>query len=318
MTESDTSPGGRSPMPDFPAADDDEISLAELVAFFRRHFWWLGGGSVAGALMAGLVAWTMTPIYRAEVTVAPVSAESSGTLARLAGQLGPLAGVLGGVELGAGGSEKELALGTLKSRELLRQLIEEARLLPILFAERYDAAQGKWKVKNGRPLEPTLNEGIDRLSKQVFTITEDRRSGLVTVAAEWRDRQLAAEWANRLVALTNALLRQRAIDEARRNIAFLEQELEKTSVVERREIIYRLIESRTGEIMLAEGRPEFGFTIVDPARVPDERGYVRPKRVLMLVLGLIVGGLVTLVGIVLRRALTTAGATHDTEGRSTS
>jgi hypothetical protein len=92
-----------------------------------------------------------------------------------------------------------------------------------------------------------------------------------------------------LVARTNESLRARAIDEARRSITFLEGELGKTSVVEREQIIYRLIEEKTSDIMMANARKEYAFLIVDPAVAAEPHNFVRPNRLFIMVVGALVG-----------------------------
>jgi uncharacterized protein involved in exopolysaccharide biosynthesis len=61
--------------------------------------------------------------------------------------------------------------------------------------------------------------------------------------------------------------------------------------------MYSLIESETKTLMLANGRVEYAFAVVDPARIPEHRE--RPKRSLMaatgLALGMVVGVLVAVI-----------------------
>jgi uncharacterized protein involved in exopolysaccharide biosynthesis len=134
-----------------------------------------------------------------------------------------------------------------------------------------------------------MGAAVDMFDERIRRVSEDRRTGLVTLAIEWRDRQEAATWANELTARANDFLRARAIDEARRSIAFLENELAKTNVVERQQIIYRLIESKTSEIMMANARKEYAFIVVDPATAPEPRDYLWPKYLVILVTGLLFG-----------------------------
>jgi uncharacterized protein involved in exopolysaccharide biosynthesis len=120
-----------------------------------------------------------------------------------------------------------------------------------------------------------------------LSIRDDKRTGLLTIDVDWEDPAVAAKWANGFVALANERLRARAIDEATRNIAFLNAQIPQTSVVEVQRAIYNLIESETKTLMLANVRMEFAFTVIDPA-VPPERKY-RPKRSVYVLFGLFLG-----------------------------
>ena len=106
-------------------------------------------------------------------------------------------------------------------------------------------------------------------------------------AAVLTDPVTAARWANGLVGLANELLRTRALEEAQRNIAYLNAQADRTNEVELRRAIFNLIESETKTLMLANGRTEYAFRVVDPAVPPEIRS--GPHRTLLLVTGLLVG-----------------------------
>ena len=76
--------------------------------------------------------------------------------------------------------------------------------------------------------------------------------------------------ANGLVGLANELLRTRALEEAQRNIAYLNAQADRTNEVELRRAIFNLIESETKTLMLANGRTEYAFRVVDPAVPPED------------------------------------------------
>ena len=129
---------------------------------------------------------------------------------------------------------------------------------------------------------------MESFRSRVLDLHEEKLKGTTTITIEWQDPVVAARWANDLVGLANELLRTRAIEESTRNIEYLNKQLPQTSVVEIQHAIYRLIEAETKSLMLAHGRAEYAFTIVDPAVVPEFR--VSPRRTLMVVSGLFIGG----------------------------
>jgi len=129
---------------------------------------------------------------------------------------------------------------------------------------------------------------VERFRKSVVALIDDKIKGTTTITMDWRDPAVAARWANDFVGLANELLRGRAIDESTRNLEFLNQQLAQTNVVEIQQAIYRLIEGETKSLMLAHGRVEYAFTIVDPAVPPEVR--VSPRRALMVISGLVIAG----------------------------
>jgi uncharacterized protein involved in exopolysaccharide biosynthesis len=243
-----------------------------------------------GALIAAVIAYFSPPVYRAQVLMSPLSPETGGSsLSRLAEKFAPLTGIGGMLGDNGGFGNKDVWIATLKSRQLTEAFINTHDLKPLLFPDRWDAAAKAWKVKNGKPQEPTLEEAFDRFDTSVRNVSEERRTGLVTLSIDLHDRRLVAPWANDLVALANNSIRERVIDEARRSIGFLEAELTKTNVVERQQIIYRLVETKVGDIMMANSRKDYAFAVVDPAVEPSAANRIAPRRTLMTGIGGLLG-----------------------------
>jgi hypothetical protein len=234
----------------------------------------------------------MTPKYRAEVVMVPVKADDSrAALASMVGQLGGLAS-LAGVSLGGGGNKDEY-LQYLQSNAFTARFIEDEKLLPVLFADRWDANNNRWDVDDPADV-PTLADGVRLFERSVRAVQEDRRTGVVTLAVVWKDRELAARWANLLVERVNRDLSERAIAESDASVRYLEGELAKTSVLELRDSIYRLIENQIKTVMLANVRQEYAFKVIDPAVAPDVDDVVRPKKLAMILIGGVFGGAIGL------------------------
>jgi len=273
-----------SPGPVFSGVSDDKISL--------RQIWrilWHGKRTVIAAttiLALGSIAYALLAkeIYRAEVLLAPATEQST---PMIGGQLGSLA-ALAGVNLGVGEGNGVVALAVLQSREFARDFIEQFDLLPIFFEEEWDAENDRWR-ENDPTEAPDVRDGVKFFHEEIFEVSEERRTGLVTLAIEWTDPDVAAAWASVLVHRLNDRLRARALQEAQTNVDYLQSEMAKATLVTLQESIGRLLEAELPKLMLAKGNEEFAFKIVDPAVPPRER--VRPKRALTAIIGTILGGL---------------------------
>jgi LPS O-antigen subunit length determinant protein (WzzB/FepE family) len=84
-------------------------------------------------------------------------------------------------------------------------------------------------------------------------------------------------------------MRARTIHETDKSLRFLRSQLEVTSIVEVRQAIYGLIESQTKSAMLANVREEYAFRVIDPPVTPESGEFVRPKRKLIVAVGVFVG-----------------------------
>jgi uncharacterized protein involved in exopolysaccharide biosynthesis len=239
------------------------------------------GAALATAVAAYLLTFLITPVYRSTVLVSPVTESTEGSgLAALASQVTGLAAI-GGFDL-SGSNRTAEAVATLRSRAFTEQFIRDRNLLPVLFADAWDAEGKRWI--SGAP--PTMWEAYD-LFDSIREVEEDIETGLVTVEVNWSDPALAARWANGLVEDVNRILRSRALKEVEQNLTFLRGELEKSSQVQLQASIYSLIEAQMQNAMLASVKLEYAFKVIDPATVAERRSW--PNRLLFAILGLGLG-----------------------------
>jgi uncharacterized protein involved in exopolysaccharide biosynthesis len=252
----------------------DELDLVALWRILRTHRGVVVSATVICGVVAAVLAILAIPIFRAEVSITPVAQQSIG----VSGALGQLSGLasLAGVSMGTGASPQRDALAVLRSRHLVEEFIKRNDLLPALFRS------------SSKP--PSLWLGVKKFQAGIVNIREDTRQGVIVVAIEWTEPATAARWANGFVALANELLRTRALDESTRNIAYLKDQAIRTDVVNLQRVMYDLIESETKTLMLANGRPEYAFTVVDPAVPPEIK--TSPHRAIMVLVGLAVGFMV--------------------------
>ena len=261
---------------------DDNLSYWATVARYRWPATIVAGIALLCACIYAAVA---SPIYRVSVTMAPNLDDESIGLGSLTGQFGGLA-TLAGINLSSMGGNREAAIATLRSRAFTESFISQHNLLPILFADRWDSTNKQWIEEDGED-PPSMRDAYRVFDKNVSFVEEDLRTGLVRLVIEWTDRELAARWANDFVSGVNESIRQDAISQARSNLEYLDQELEKTTVLEIRNAIFRLVEVQIQQAMMANVRESFAFKIIDPAVVPDSEEYVRPNRILVVGLALL-------------------------------
>jgi uncharacterized protein involved in exopolysaccharide biosynthesis len=263
---------------------------------------WRALAIITFAVTASAAGYAMfsTPIYRAAALLAPAGGDRSlmGGNAAL-GQLSGLAS-LAGINLEAKDSNTEEALAVLHSREFLQRFITDHQLVARIFPKYWDAANRRWRVTAER--QPTVAKAFRYFSDRVLSVSKDRKTGLVSVAVEWHDRQEAADWANELVSRVNAEMRSRAIENVDAYRSYLEKELAKTQLVSTRDSISRLIELQIRQGMIATVTQEYAFRTVDRALPPDADDIVRPKRV-AIVVGGVIGGMFIACMFVLGRAV---------------
>ena len=238
----------------------------------------------------------MTPIYRATTVLVPASRGRSGIGGLLGGgalgSLGDLAS-LAGVNIGAGGAtDVEEALAVLRSRQFTEAYIRDKNLLPELFPQKWDDRRQAWKSD---VVPPTPAQAYKYFNNNIRSIAQDKKTGLITMQIDWRDRLEGTGWANELIVRLNAEMRARAIAKADASVGYLEKELNTTTVIGTRDAISRLMEAQIRQRMIANVTEEYSFRVVDAAIAPDNKDVLKPKKAVMLLAGLGVGLLLAII-----------------------
>lgn len=281
---------------------DDEIDLRELFKAIWAGKWIIIVTTFVFSVAAVFYVLSLPNIYKSEVTLAPVAEESS---LRIPGQLGGLA-ALAGVNLGgsAGGDKTGIALEVLKSRDFISRFIELNDLyLPIMAAKGwdratdqlvwdptvYDESNQQWvrKVKSPFQPKPSNLETFEEF-KKLFSVNQDKTSGMVKLSVEHYSPYLAKEWLDKLVKAINEEMRARELTEAERSIAYLNTQIAQTNIADVRTMLFSLIEEQTKTVMLANVREEYVFNTIDPAVVAERKA--KPKRALIVVVTAVLAG----------------------------
>ena len=263
--------------------DRDSIDLIRVVSNLWSCKWIILGITALFAVTGIVYALLATPIYRAEVVLASAQEDRGSSISANLGGLASLAGI----NLGGQGDSAH-ALATLRSRAFAESFILDNKLLPVLFAGQWDAEKKGWIIDDPAR-HPDIRDGVRFFTNSVRSVSVNAETGLISLSVEWTNPELAAEWVEQLVDRINDQLRTRDLDDARRQLQYLESQLQTANLVELRQAIARLIEGQMQTIMLAQAKNEYAFTVIDPARIPDRP--TRPRKVLIVVLMTFCGGM---------------------------
>lgn len=279
-----------------------EDRLSSFFAKMRRNWILAGFVVLLCGSVATILAFVLPSYWRVEITVMPVKPSAGlgnldlGSISGLLGGSGGLAGVGASLLGGRSSGNQDEALAVLASRELFDTYATRENLLPQLFDTKWDKENNRWKVTGQRI--PTLRAGYKLFNRSIRDITLDRRTGIVTMTLTWRDREAAVKWARDLIALTNAQMREHALSEAKDNMAYLQEALNKAQTGGATNALANAMsnayERALQSYMYALGQTDYAFRIIDPPTVPDARERVFPQRTLFLALGLILGALLSI------------------------
>ena len=285
---------------------NDEIDLRELFGVL-----WAGKVKIIAitamfAVASVIYALSVPNQYKATALLAPAQSDGGGLSGAL-GQLGGLAS-LAGVSLGGGESgEAQIAQEIMKSWSYIEGFITGNNIAVEVYAaegwskgsntlqinnDAYDVGANKWLVEDesgaiGAPSSWQLFESFS----EMLSVSEDKKSGLVSVSIEYYSPQIAKQWVDMYIESINRFMQQRQIDKVTRNINYLQEQIEKTAIAEMQEVFYTIIEEQTKNKMLAEASPDYVFVAVGPSMVPELKS--QPKRALICILGTLLGGMLS-------------------------
>jgi tyrosine-protein kinase Etk/Wzc len=185
-------------------SDDDEISLIDLAIALgeeKKTLFAIPAITTTLAIVASLL---MTPIFTAKTVMMPPQQQQSGAASALAslGGLAGLAGAAAGIK-----SPDEMYVAFMQSEGMQNAVIKRLGL-----QERYEAK--------------TITDTRTAL-KDAVRIAPDKKTGLITIEADDKDPEFAAQLANVQVEELRNLLGRLAVTEAQQRRMFYEQQIQK-------------------------------------------------------------------------------------------
>ena len=292
----------------------DEIDIKELFTVLWDGKYLLGAITFIAAAVSVVFALAQQNIFTATALLAPVENSSNG-ISGLMRQYGSLAS-LAGVQLpgGEGASRAQLGMELMKSRAFIGDFVKRHGILPelvavdywdqdsgeLVFDDRvYDSNTKIWvrDVSPPKLPQPSVQEAHKAFTS-ILRISEDAKTGYVSVSIEHKSPVTAARWVSWLVEDVNAAVKKQDVHEATSSIEYLKQQISKTSLADLQSMFFELIQSQTETVMLAQVRPEYVFKTIDPAVIPEEKS--KPDRALICILGTLLGGILGVMVVLVR------------------
>jgi len=283
----DTRPQQYPGYPPYPPHEyeDDEINLLDYFIVLLKHKWLIFGIVFATGLAAVIISLMLPNIYRSEATIIPRQQEKSATSSALSAltALSGIAGELAG--LGGGGDVDKFEV-VLKSRDLARRVVEKYKLMPELFEDEWDPLRKEWKESPA----PTVQDAYELITKQMLTVSRDRKTDVLTVKFDHEDPNFAKIMTENYLTELSESLREETLKDAAENKRFLQEQIAQTSdpllKVKISDLLAKEIEKET----FARAQKYYSFIVLDPPVAADPDKKVKPKRVLICILSVTVAG----------------------------
>ena len=192
--------------------EENKITLKEIMDIFQENRRPFLGIIFLGIFISLMIALFSTPIYKAEVLLAP-NLQMEEESFQVPGALGGLAS-FAGMDLDSGTSKVSENIAILKSYKFLNDFIKENQIKKVIFSDSWDEQSKKWLIEK----VPSDWFTFNRFRTKILTVRQDLETGLVTLSIKWLEPEVAAVWSNDLILKFNTYMREGSILESKKRI----------------------------------------------------------------------------------------------------
>jgi len=283
---------------------DNEIDYQELFKTLLEGKLIIASVTAFVSTIAVIYSLLLPNIYESKALLVPVEPSSS-----LSGALGDLGGFAGfaGINIPSEVTQDNSAqaIKKLNSLSFFENSLFNNIHLPDLMAVKswdyktntviydddiYDIDTNTWVRDYSYPQKkiPSIQESFKIFTEEHLSISEDRKSGFITLSIRHQSPYLAKEWIELAVNEVNNFYRQKDKLKSEKSVNYLNQQILETSLSEVKEVLAKLLQEETKKLTLVEANTFYVFDYLDPPAVMEEKS--DPKRALICILGALFGG----------------------------
>jgi len=206
---------------------------------------------------------TLPDVYRAEVILATADSKTQNPTTASSGLA-----AMAGISLPSGEDNTTLiAIETVKSKKFISEFLIRHEALPALMAPiSWDSKEDILEVGE---YHGSIQHATNQWKKIFYVEKLSQVQPFVLMTITHISPTQARDWLEAIVEDLNKSLAERDIVEAKNSIKYLQEQINKTSVSDLKQLFYTMIEAQTSQAMLAEVRPEYAFRVIDPAIAPE-------------------------------------------------
>lgn len=297
-----------------PTNSDDEINLRELFNVLFKGKWIIISITAFVSIIVLIYSLSLPNIYQSKALLVPVKSSSSlsGAMKNYSG-LANLAGLNIPSQDGDGNSVK--AIEKLKSFSFFENFMLPNIYLPNLMAVQswnhktgiliydediYDETSNAWLREASYPKKiiPSAQESFLIFKSQHLSLSEDKKTGFISVAISHQSPYVAKKWVEILIEEINTFYRQKDKLEAQKAVAYLNKQIAKTNLSEIKQIMAELVQQETQKLTLIEANESYVFEYIDPPVVMERKS--EPSRAIICILGALLGGMFSILIVLIR------------------
>jgi hypothetical protein len=294
---------------------DDEIDLRELFYVLLEGKWVIVSLTAFVSIVGVIYSLLLPNIYESKAMLVPVNSSSG-----IPGALGSYSGLAGlaGISLPSDGDEgnSAKAIQKISSLSFFENNILTNIYLPDLMAVKswnsktntlafdesiFDSNSNTWIRDYSYPQQqiPTAQESFEVFKTEYLSLSEDKKSGFITLSIKHQSPFVAKQWVELVVNEVNAFYRQKDKLESEKAVSYLNQQISITGLSEIKQVLAQLLQEETKKLTLIEANQYYVFDYIDPPAVMEEKS--EPKRALICILSALLGGMLSVLLVLIRR-----------------
>ena len=292
---------------------DDEIDLLELFYALWEGKWIIVSLTAFASIAGVLYSLSLPNIYESRALLVP--ANSSSGISGALRSFGGLAG-LAGISLPSANDEGNSAEAIQKINTLsfFENNILTNIYLPDLVAFKswnsgkntvsydeniYDNKSKTWIVDDSDPMQkiPSTQKSF-KAFKSRLSLGVDDRTGFVTISIKHQSPYIAKQWVELVVDEVNSFYRQKDKSESEKAASYLNQQISMTNLSEIKQVLAQLLQEEIKKLTLIEANKFYVFDYIDPPAVMELK--VEPSRALICIISAILGGILSLVLVLIK------------------
>ena len=293
---------------------DDKIYLREIFHVLWQGKWIIVSLTAFVSIIGVIYSLLLPNIYQSKAVLAPANPSSG--ISRALADFSGLAGIAG-ISIPTKGDEgnSAKAIEKIGSLSFFENNLLPNIYLPDLMALKlwnpetntlsfdkdiYDTNSNTWVRDYSYPQQqiPSAQESFEVFEKEHLSLSEDKQSGFITLSIKHQSPFVAKQWAELIVNEVNSFYRQKDKIESEKAVSYLNQQVSLTSLSEIKEALAQLLQEETKKLSLIEANQFYVFDYIDPPAVMEKKS--KPKRVLICILFSLLGGMLSIVFVLIR------------------
>ena len=164
----------------------------------------------------------------------------------------------------------------------------------------YNQSSDKWVRDYAYPqkLKPSAQESYEEFKAEHFSISEDKKTGFITLSIKHQSPHVAYEWVELFVREINSFYRTKDRNEADISVDYLNNQISKTNLAEVKQVLASLLQQEIQKLTLIQASEFYVYEYIDPPVVMEYKS--EPKRALICILGLLLGFMLSILIVLFR------------------